>query len=113
MHYIKPGGLKNTTSWVNLLRESLNIWINYLIYQLTLVWSNYSLPGPKGYWFNYKFLTFLSSNFKEWQAQLDLNTEISLMSYSNIWNECLISWYLKWVHLEDERLLCWCQCQVK
>ena len=89
MHYIKPGGLKNTTSWVNLLRESLNIWINYLIYQLTLVWSNYSLPGPKGYWFNYKFLTFLSSNFKEWQAQLDLNTEISLMSCSNIWNGCV------------------------
>ena len=58
MHYIKAGGLKNSTSSVNLLRESLNIWINYLIYQLTLVWSNYSLPGPKGYWFNYKFLTF-------------------------------------------------------
>ena len=59
------------------LDQSLNLSINLGLVKL-------QLTGSKGLLVQLQVSHFLSSNFKEWQAQLDLNTEISLMSCNNI-----------------------------
>ena len=59
------------------LDQLLNLSINLGLVKL-------QLTGSKGLLVQLQVSHFLSSNFKEWQAQLDLNTEISLMSCSNI-----------------------------
>ena len=59
------------------LDQLLNLSINLGLVKL-------QLTGSKGLLVQLQVSHFLSSYFKEWQAQLDLNTEISLMSCSNI-----------------------------
>jgi len=59
------------------LDQLLNLSINLGLVKL-------QLTGSKGLLVQLQVSHFLSSDFKEWQAQLDLNTEIGLMSCSNI-----------------------------